>query len=123
MTCKTRLSITGAGLPVRLSGSNAPSSSTRLLDEGNEGPDTSNKGVALLLVETTDADRGPMEDWDVDWDVALRCLCAAAVCVACMDPEMEAFEAFPGAELMPSKGVTDVLRLWVLATELLNEGL
>jgi len=110
MICKTRLSITGVGLPVRLSGSNTPSSSTRLLDESKEGPDPSNKGVALV-VETTDSDRGPMEDWDVDWDVALRCLCATAVCAACMDPEMEAFEAFPGAELMPSKGVTDVLRL------------
>jgi hypothetical protein len=108
--CKTRLSITGAGFPVRLSGSNAPSSSTRLLDESEEDPDPSNKGVALL-VETTDNDRGPMEDWDVDWDVALRALCVAAFCAACMDPEMEAFEAFPGTERMPSKGVTDVLRL------------
>lgn len=106
---------------MRLSVSNAPSSSTRLLDEREEDPDASNKGAALL-VETTDSDRGPMEDWDGDWDVALRCLCAAAVCAACMDPEMETLEAFPGAELMPSKGVTDVLRLWLLATEVLNEG-
>jgi hypothetical protein len=119
MICKTRLSITGVGLPVRLSGSNTPSSSTRLLDENDETPDPSNKGVALL-VETTDNDRGPVDDWDVDWDVALRCLCETAVC-ACIDPEMEVFEAFPGAELVPSKGVTDVLRLWVLATEVLNE--
>lgn len=121
MICKTRLSITGAGLPVRLSGSNAPSSSTRLPNESDEDPDPPNKGVALL-VETTDNDRRPTEDWDVDWDVALRCLCAAAVCAACVDPEMETLEVFPGAELMPSKGVTDVLRLWVLATEALNEG-
>lgn len=119
--CKTLLSITGAGFPVRLSGSNAPSSSARLLSESEEDPDPPNKGVALL-VETTDSDRGATEDWDVDWDVALRCLCAAAFCDACMDPEMDAFEAFPGAELMPSKGVTDVLRLWVLATDALNEG-
>lgn len=120
MICKTRLSITGAGLPVRLSRSNAPSSSTRLLDESEEDPDPFNKGVALLL-EITDIDLGPIEDWDVDWDVALRCLCAW-VCTACIDPEMETLEAFPGAELMPSKGVVDVLRLWLLATEVLNEG-
>lgn len=65
MICKTRLSITGAGLPVRLSGSNAPSSSTRLLDESDEDPDPPNRGVALP-VETTDNERGPVEDWDVD---------------------------------------------------------
>ena len=59
MICKTRLSTTGTGLPVRLRASNEPNSSMRLPKEG--GTDPSIKGPELV-VDTTDKDRGPSED-------------------------------------------------------------
>jgi len=37
-----------------------------------------------------------------------------------MDPAVEGLVALPGAEVAPSNGVIEVLRLWVLAV--VNEG-
>lgn len=110
MICKTRRSTTGTGLPVRLSSSIEPNSSTRLLNEGATDP--SIKG-AELLVDTRDKDRGPTGGWDAGLGG-----CAAAR----MDPALEGLVAFSSAEPAPSKGVIDVLRLWLLAMDVVNEG-
>lgn len=39
-----------------------------------------------------------------------------------MDPDVEGLVAFAGAEPAPSNGVIDVLRLWPLAMDVVNEG-
>jgi hypothetical protein len=39
-----------------------------------------------------------------------------------MNPALEGLVAFSGNEPAPSKGVIDVLRLWLLAIDVVNEG-